>query len=303
MDMPSPKLTDARRAELLASIPSLTPGQLKARSKGLGGSDAKQIMAGNWRELWEEKTGRRQPENLDEVLPVRMGNWTEDFNAIWYELQTGIRVDRSKKTRETTHKHLIHPFMVCNADGLVKIDGHTRLWEAKHTNPFGGEDEIKQTSYAQLQHNMEVLNLEGCELSVFYGNLKWRAHTVERDANYIAELMARESEFWLYVEKDEPPPADGVEAVKVAFDDLKIKDMRRDNVWVDSEATWLKWRSAVQSANAAEATLKGMVPADIGFAFGPELVIVRDRAGKLSLRSPNKKDALRIEEFLQGEPK
>ena len=193
--------------------------------------------------------------------------------------------------------------MLCNIDGLVTIGGRTRLWEAKHTNPFGSQEEVQRTYYPQVQHCIEVLGLDGCELSVLYGNTAFRTFSVERDADYIAELMARESEFWLYVEKDEPPPSKGAIEVKTSFGELKTVDMRTSNMWCDSEATWLEFREAVRSSEAAEATLKGMVEADAGLVFGRHLVCVRDRAGKLTLREPNKKDASRIKDFLQGDPK
>ena len=36
----------------------------------IGGSDMRRIMEGDWISLWEEKTGRKKPDDLSDVLPV-----------------------------------------------------------------------------------------------------------------------------------------------------------------------------------------------------------------------------------------
>ena len=45
----------------------------------IGGSDMRRIMDGDWVSLWEEKTGRTQPEDLSNHLAVQLGTYTEDF--------------------------------------------------------------------------------------------------------------------------------------------------------------------------------------------------------------------------------
>ena len=284
-------------------VPGLTPAQLEARSKGLGGSDAERVMSGDWYNLWAEKTKRIQPEDLSRVLPVQMGNVTEAFNAYWYSLQTGIHVNRAPSVIERCHVHPAYPQMLCNIDGLVIIDGRMRLFEAKHVNPFGSKGDQPAKHYAQIQHCLEVLDLEGCELSVFFGSMDWSRFSIERDKEYGALLIDREREFWEHVVSDRPPEsetgADAGEGPK--FDLMRQLNMRTSNAWGDGEATWIRTREHVKQGDAAESALKQMMPGDCDFAFGQELCCVRDRAGKLTLRYPNKKDALRIEELLEGE--
>ncbi len=53
----------------------------------IGGSDCVKIMQGEWQELWEVKTGRREPDDLSDNLPVQLGTFTEDFNLQWFEKQ------------------------------------------------------------------------------------------------------------------------------------------------------------------------------------------------------------------------
>jgi hypothetical protein len=282
-------------------VPGLTRLQREARSKGIGGSDAERIMSGDWYQLWAEKTGRLQPEDLSRVLPVQMGLATEAFNAYWFHLQSGLQVNRAPSVIERCHVHPAYPQMLCNIDGLVIIDGRLRLFEAKHVNPFGSKGDQPAKHYAQIQHCLEVLDLEGCELSVFFGSMDWSRFSIERDKDYGALLIDREREFWEHVQSDKPPERNEVGEETPKFDLMRQLNMRRDNKWGDGEATWVSTREHVKLGDAAESALKGMMPGDCDFAFGHELCCVRDRAGKLTLRYPNKKDALRIEELLESE--
>ncbi len=87
------------------------------RRKGIGGSDAEQVMSGDWVGLWEDKTGRREPEDLSGILPVAMGSWTEPLNRHWFTLQTGIEVT----TEGCNHLvHPDHPWMRANLDGIIR---------------------------------------------------------------------------------------------------------------------------------------------------------------------------------------
>jgi len=284
-------------------VPDLTPAQKVGRMGGLGGSDAERIMAGNWYSLWAEKTKRVAAEDLTRALPVQMGKVTEAFNAHWFGLQTGVAVNRSFSVVQRTHLHPAYPYLLCNIDGLVIIDGRLRLFEAKHVNPFGSRADAPAKYYAQIQHNLEVLDLEGCELSVLFGNSDWQRFSVERDKDYANLLLDREREFWEHVVRDKPPIERQGEATQpaVSLEPMRQLNMRASNEWGDHEATWVRTREHVKQADAAESALKAMMPADCDFAFGHELVCVRDRAGKLSLRYPNKKDSLRVEELVRTE--
>lgn len=280
-------------------VPGLTPAQVKARHGLIGGSDAERIMAGDWQNLWAEKTGRQPQEDLSGNLPVQMGNVTQAFNAYWFTLRTKLPVNTSANVTKRTHTHAAFPYMVANIDGLVIIDGRLRLFEAKHTNPFGSKGETPAKYYAQVQHCLEVLDIEGCEMSVFFGNSDWQRFSVERDKDYARLLMEREAEFWDYIVRDIKPDEgrDMAPAATVAMSLMRQINMRSNNVWGDLEATWVRSREHVKQSDAAESALKEMMPVDCDFAFGNECVCVRDRAGKLSLRFPNRKDSERIQDL------
>mgnify|MGYP003342323106 FL=1 len=53
------------------------------RQKGIGGTDALRIMAGDWHALWREKMGIDQPKDFAFDFPVQLGIYTEPFHMNW----------------------------------------------------------------------------------------------------------------------------------------------------------------------------------------------------------------------------
>ena len=86
------------------------------RRKGLGGSDAGKVMRGEWAELYDQKTGASEGDDLSNVLPVQMGSWTEALNVYWFEKQTGLKISILNCDHIT---HPKHKFMRANLDGWI----------------------------------------------------------------------------------------------------------------------------------------------------------------------------------------
>lgn len=179
----------------------LSPEQLAQRRKYVGGSDAGKVMAGEWRALWREKTGRAEPEDLSGILAVQMGSFTEELNAFWYTKQTGRKVlMRGERVVSGSY-----PWMAANLDGVVETGrGAPAYWDAKHV---GRLDEATVLRYTpQMVHCATILGFDWWVLSVFVGNSKWELVEQEVDPMYQAALVSWEREFWGYVERDEEPP-------------------------------------------------------------------------------------------------
>jgi hypothetical protein len=69
----------------------------RTRRQGIGGSDANVILSGDLqkiRNLWLEKRGDKESEDLSASLAVVLGCWTEPFNRQWYETVSGNSVSR-----------------------------------------------------------------------------------------------------------------------------------------------------------------------------------------------------------------
>ena len=101
---------------------------MKDRRKSLGGSDANRIMRGDWHTLWLEKTGRKEPEDLSENLPVQIGLATEDVNNKFFTLATGLHPVND----ENASLKNVHQFMTATYDGVI-MEEDVPI-EYKHTN-------------------------------------------------------------------------------------------------------------------------------------------------------------------------
>ena len=256
-------------AEILQDHP---PEWHAKRREVIGGSDANKIMAGEWQELWEVKTGREKGDDLSEILAVQMGTYTEALNVAWFKKQTGIDV------RTTNCAHLVHPlipYMGANLDGRVPLNSMDLVFEAKHTNSSMNIDKAVSRYYPQLQHQMTVIGASQAFLSCFFGNSKWDFATVKFDEDYVKILMEWEAEFWGYVERDEEPEDREGFGKKIDTSNLKTVDMTGNNEWADSVVTYVDTLAASSSHEDARKTLKGMVPADVGEAHGHGIRIKR----------------------------
>src|SRR5690242_2463315 len=101
--------------------------QQEARRDVIGGSDANIILSGNvakLRQLWLEKRGEAEPEDLSGKLPVMLGCWSEPFNRLWYEKLSGCAVTRIGQTIVSAE----YDWRCCTLDGFV--DGFQAVFEA-----------------------------------------------------------------------------------------------------------------------------------------------------------------------------
>jgi len=258
---------------------ALTAEQKAFRSKLLGGSDANTIMGGNEEhllQLWKVKTGQEPDADLDDVLPVQMGVFTEPFNIQWFQKQTG----RSVTDNGIQKVSATHPFMGCTLDGLTD-DGLT-VFEAKHVSAFSKEDEIMDRYYPQLTHNMLVCGVEKAVLSVFFGNHKYESYDVHLDAIYSDILIEEERKFWECVANNVPPVAAKVKVPVI--DAIRKVDMTGNNAWANYSSQMKLNVSGKMLYDEAVKELKKLVEDDVGEAYGYGISIKRDKKGSLRMK-------------------
>jgi len=146
------------------------------RGTFIGGSDARIIMGSDEAaliQLWQEKRGEAEPEDLSGNLVVQLGAATEEFNRRWYERNTGRRVTDVQRQV----KHSAIPWMAATLDGVVEDAG--AVFEAKFMLPWSFSEEAAAEKYmAQVQHNMWVTHLRTSVLSIITGGGKWVEITI-----------------------------------------------------------------------------------------------------------------------------
>lgn len=247
------------------------------RHNGIGGSDATRIMAGNWFALWEEKTERRAPEDLSEVLQVQIGITTEELNCRWFQRRTCIEVVRSGCA------NLIHPnhtFIRGNLDGWVPGG----ILECKHVSAFAKDKEIVSRYYPQVQHYLLLTDTPIAYLSVIFGNHRWEYFEVPENEEYQEELLKQETAFWQYVVTDTPPNNKNERRVEIALDDMREINMDGHNQWACYAHDWLLSKTAATKFSAATKGLKVLVESDVRLAFGHGVKVARSKNGALVVR-------------------
>ncbi len=199
---------------------------LKKRKAGIGGSDASAILGMNPYktnvELWEEKTGRREPEDISGKPYVQYGKEAEE------PLRKLFALDHPQYEVIRNGDYEMHisekqPFIFGTFDGTLveKETGAVGVLEIKTTNILQSmqrekwSDKIPDNYYIQILHYMLVKDFQFAKLKAHlisqWNNevrITQRHYHIERDevAEDLKYLEAEEIKFWEYVKKDKRPP-------------------------------------------------------------------------------------------------
>jgi putative phage-type endonuclease len=189
---------------------------LDHRGKGVGGSDMGTIMGLNKYstpyELWLEKTGRKQHEDISGRWPIIKGNLLENELRRWYRRNhPGLKVISGTDVSLTSRRH---PHMIASLDGVIAGDPRgLGVLECKTASAYrasdwhDGDGNLIAPPYymAQVMHYLAVT---GFEWGVFVADIG-ESSPVEvefkRDEDDIAAVIEAAETFWGFVERDEPP--------------------------------------------------------------------------------------------------
>ena len=246
----------------------------------IGGSDARIIMGGDEAallQLWREKRGEAEPEDLSGDLLVQLGSVTEHLNRHWYEKNTGQVVTQVQRQVF----HAVHRWMAATLDGRVEATG--AVFEAKFMLPWNfSEEAAAEKHMAQLQHNMWVTAARTAVLSIITGGGKWVEMTIAADPLYQHLLLTAERKFWRCVETGEPPRLFGIEPPRPRAEAIRVVDMSGSNSWAAFADVFCRTRSAYLEHDSAKAELKKLVPEDAKEATGHGLRAKRSKSGAIS---------------------
>lgn len=185
---------------------------LEARKCGIGGSDAASVLGLNPYKssvsVYIEKVdyihgvsmsekninGCKKDSSNEEVnYRMELGNKLEDFVANEFSLKTGLKV----RNVNGILKNDKYPFAIANIDRAVV--GEKAFLECKVTNSFNKKEWIKTIPIhykIQMNHYMAVTGASHCYVAVLIGNEELVIHKIERDEDYIEEIMKLEEIFW-----------------------------------------------------------------------------------------------------------
>lgn len=195
---------------------------LEERKKGIGGSDASIIVGLNPYktniELWEEKTGRKQAEDISEKPYVKYGVAMED------NLRQSFSIKHPEF--EVIHeenaivKHPKYPFLFASLDGILinKETGEKGILEIKTSAILRSmqkekwKNKVPDNYFIQVLHYLNVTEFSFAYLfaELTYSDDLQMTKTYKFDRNNFIEdikyLQEKEIEFWKYVEEDKKPP-------------------------------------------------------------------------------------------------
>jgi predicted phage-related endonuclease len=246
----------------------------------VGGSDARIIMGEDEAalvQLWREKRGEVEPEDLSGNLIVQLGSVTEELKRLWYERNTGQVVTE-------VQRRVFHPvkrWMAATLDGMV--EGTGAVFEAKFMLPWSfSEEGAAEKHMPQLQHNMWVTASRTAVLSIITGGGQWVEMTIPADPLYQHLLLTAEKKFWRCVESGEPPALFGGEPPRPRIEAVRIVDMSSSNSWAEFAGVFCRTRAAYLDHDAAKAELKKLMPADAKEAIGHGIHAKRSKSGAIS---------------------
>lgn len=192
---------------------------LKKRKHGIGGSDAAAILGLNpWKSPMDVYLDKISPTSEDhESEAAYWGKQLEDVVAREFSRRMGLRVQRVNSLLE----HPEHSFMLATIDRRVVGGG---LLECKTTSEWKrdewGEDKAPDMYIVQVQHYFAVTGEQSGWLAVLIGGNRLLIVPVERDQEFIDNLIAAEEAFWRCVEDRTPPEVDGSSACTEAINAL-----------------------------------------------------------------------------------
>ena len=207
-------------------IPANHEEWLQERKYGIGASDAGAILGMNkWKsnvELWAEKTGQREPEDISGKPQVQYGHDAEPHIRALFALDH----PELQVTYESPYKIIrsdAYPFIFCTPDGDL-VDRETGLiggLEIKTTEIMNGRqwaewnDRIPDTYYAQVCHQMLAA---GWEFVWLRAQIKYTTRSGEKRAEMreyyinreeveedIKALLEAEIAFWEQVQQRKCP--------------------------------------------------------------------------------------------------
>ena len=213
---------------MILADPTTREEWLKARTQGIGGSDAGCIVGANpWksaRQLWKEKTGVDKPDDISDKPAVRFGKEAEQHLRALFLLTYPQYTCEYHEFRMYANDRL--PFIFATLDGeLTDQDGRRGILEIKTTTIQNArqwdewdDDNIPQHYFFQVVH--QFLSCEWAEFAELFAHIRYyhgeeiratlRKYHMERTDKNVVEVMQyleeREIQFYKQWQDGTEPP-------------------------------------------------------------------------------------------------
>lgn len=224
---------------------------LDERRKHIGASEAATVLGINpWStpyKLWLDKMGLAEPVEVNDAM--RRGTEMEPLARDAFEKMTGLEV----------FPHCIyhpeHPFMMSSLDGIT-LDAKTERFAVEikcgsKAFRLATLGEIPDYYMAQCQHQLACLGIKMLYYFAYDGE-KGIIIEVQRDDEYIEDLIKKERKFWEYVETKTPPPLSEKDYV----------DKDSSPLWITSGARMMEINAQIKSLELEKNSIKELLVED-----------------------------------------
>jgi len=177
----------------------------------IGGSDIAAVLGmSKWKtalQLWAEKTGEIEPEDISGVEAVELGTELEDFVAKKFTRKTGLAVRQAPMH----YHHKVYDYMRCQVDRLVT--GTNDLLECKTTSAWRVKDwegeEIPADYICQVIWQLGITGRDVGYIAVLIGGQKFVWKKIIFDLHLFEKMVEEAINFWKCVQDKTPPMAVG----------------------------------------------------------------------------------------------
>lgn len=174
----------------------------------IGGSEIAAVMGmSRWcttLQLWAEKTGKLEKEDISKKEEVELGTELEDFVAKKFERKSGLKTRITK----STYEHKKYPYLVSHIDRL--IEGRSEILECKTCSAWKlkeWEGEEIPTEYVlQVQWYLGITEREKGWIACLIGGQKFVWKEILFDKELYEKMVETAVRFVEYFCKENIPP-------------------------------------------------------------------------------------------------
>ena len=195
----------------------MTSFDTESRRKAIWATDARKIVDGRAADVYLEKIGQAEREDISHIEAVQWGLKLQD--VIGREASARLKMELKEADYELYHPE--HTWMASHFD-FISADG-TTLVEVKNynqskRNQYDAEIGLMApTDRAQVVHEAAVHRVQRCVLAVLFGGqelvlIDKAISDSEKDA-----LIQLESQLWASIQTNTPPEANTVDSARRLF--------------------------------------------------------------------------------------
>lgn len=205
----------------------ITEEQRKERQNGIFSSDVPRIMAGGAVEVYLEKLGQKEPDEIGELEYVMLGNLLEPAALDVYEREVPI------KRSPVTLRHPTFNWLGCHLDaigarGVVEVKAVGAYNKRQWGTP--GTDEVPDRVLWQTNTQMAVTGTKSAEVPVVFateenltrfltlGTVEITIYKIRRSEKIVNTIIDRAGDVWGCVQAKIPPKPVTIDDVQLLYD-------------------------------------------------------------------------------------